>query len=79
MEIETRLKTLLDDILNEEIDISNREADLESDYDMDSMDAVDITDRIEREFNIEIETKSIYSMKTIGDLIDVVKKLHPQS
>ena len=46
--------------------------ELEKDYSMDSMDAVDITDRIEVEFDMQIETKSIYIIKTIGDLLDVI-------
>jgi len=72
MTIEERLKAILEDSLNEEIDISNRDALLEETYGMDSMDAVEITDRVEREFDVEIETKSIYKLKTIGDLLDVV-------
>ena len=40
---------------------------------MDSMDAVDITDRIEREFGVEIKTKNIHSLSTIGDLLDLIE------
>ena len=75
MENASKLKTVLEDILNEKVDVSNRDADLEKDYDMDSMDAVEIADRVEREFNIEIATKSIYEMKTIGDLLDKIEEL----
>ena len=64
---------MLDDVLNDDVDIDNRQADLAKAYDMDSMDAVDITDRIEREFGVEIKTKNIHSLSTIGDLLDLIE------
>ena len=73
MDIESRLKKLIEGVLDEEVDMTNQTADLESQYAMDSMDAVEISDRIEREFDIEIETNRIYELKTIGDLLDVIK------
>ena len=80
MEVESKLKLILEDVLNEDnIDITNVDADLEKDYDMDSMDAVEITDRIEREFSVEIKTESIYSMKKVGDLLDVIRDLQKES
>ena len=80
MEVESKVKLILEDVLNEDnIDITNVDADLEKDYDMDSMDAVEITDRIEREFSVEIKTESIYSMKKVGDLLDVIRDLQKES
>ena len=73
MSIKTRLKALLDDVLNDDVDINNRQADLAKAYDMDSMDAVDITDRVEKEFGVEVETKNIHSISTIGDLLDLIE------
>ena len=46
MDIESRLKKLIEGVLDEEVDMTNQTADLESQYAMDSMDAVEISDRI---------------------------------
>ena len=79
MDIENRLKKILEHILDEEVDITNHEASLEETYGMDSMDAVEITERIEAEFGIEIETKSIPKMRKVGDLLAAIGELQAES
>ena len=73
MNIKEQLKDILDGILMEEIDFDKPEANLQDDYGMNSMDAVDLADRIERAFGVEVETEAIADIKTVGDALSFIE------
>ena len=62
----------LSKILDEEIDPTNLGAKLVDAYAADSMDVVDIVDRMERTYKIEIPNSDIASLVSFGDVVAYV-------
>lgn len=46
-----------------------------NDLDMDSLDTLNAVVRFEDEFNIEVPDRIIYDFRTIGDIVDYLKKV----
>ena len=51
------------------------EARLVEDLDLDSIDAVDLVVRLRNEYNIDVGQEDFKSIRTIGDLIDVLERI----
>ena len=71
-------KTVRDILVNDfEIDEAKLtpEADLVSDLDLDSIDAVDLIVRLRREVNFEIKSEDFKAIRTVGDLLDVLERV----
>ena len=51
------------------------EARLFEDLDLDSIDAVDLVVRIQRETGIKVVAEDFKSIRTLGDVVDVIARL----
>lgn len=68
----------LKEILAEELDVEMEEVTLEAnfkeDLEADSLDMMQLVMEIEEEFDIEVETEELASIKTVGDLVAYIEK-----
>lgn len=51
------------------------EARFYEDLDLDSIDAVDLVVRLRNEWNMEVAAEDFKSIRTVGDLLDVLERL----
>ena len=51
------------------------EARFYEDLDLDSIDAVDLIVRLRKEVNFEIKSEDFKSIRTVGDLLDVLERV----
>ena len=51
------------------------EARFYEDLDLDSIDAVDLVVRLRNEWNMEVSAEDFKSIRTVGDLLDVLERL----
>jgi len=65
--LKNKLAKLLASILDEQVDPNDMDANLTDKYGADSMDAVEIADRIEMEFGVVVKNEEIDEIKTFGD------------
>ena len=70
----TQLSELLSGILFETVDPAALNAKLIEDYGANSMDVVDIAERIERKFGITIKNDEIAKLVTFGDVVGAVSR-----
>ena len=63
-----RIKEILADQLDSDIDAMSMESDIANDLGADSLDVVELLMAIEDEFEVEIPDEEIENIKTIGDL-----------
>lgn len=68
-----RIAAIASEILKVEVDPNRHDASFAEDYGADSMDIVDLTDRIEREFRITIPTEDITDIKTFGAFVGYLR------
>ena len=71
MSIETRVIN----IINEELGVEATEEDTFEDLYMDSLDLVEIIIECEQEFGYSITDDKVQNLKTVGDLVDLIKDL----
>ena len=71
MSIETRVIN----IINEELGVEATEEDTFEDLYMDSLDLVEIIIECEKEFGYSITDDKVQNLKTVGDLVDLIKDL----
>ena len=71
MSIETRVIN----IINEELGVEATEEDTFEDLYMDSLDLVEIIIECEQEFGYPITDDKIQNLKTVGDLVNLIKDL----
>ena len=71
MSIETRVIN----IINEELGIEATEEDTFEDLYMDSLDLVEIIIECEQEFGYPITDDKVQNLKTVGDLVNLIKDL----
>lgn len=71
MSIETRVIN----IINEELGVEATEEDTFEDLYMDSLDLVEIIIECEKEFGYPITDDKVQNLKTVGDLVDLIKDL----
>ena len=74
-EILTHVRTVLSELF--EIDPSRvtPEANLYSDLEVDSIDAVDLLDRVRRLTGKKVSGEDFRAVRTVGDLVDVIERL----
>lgn len=68
-----KIKTILSEQLDVEVDSLSLETDIAKDLNADSLDVVEILMSIEDEFSVEIPDEEIENIKTIGDLVDYIE------
>ena len=71
MSIETRVIN----IINEELGIEATEEDTFEDLYMDSLDLIEIIIECEQEFGYPIRDDKAQNLKTVGDLVNLIKDL----
>lgn len=72
MSIETRVIN----IINEELGVEATEEDTFEDLYMDSLDLVEIIIECEQEFGYPITDDKVQNLKTVGDLVNLIKDLY---
>ncbi len=68
-----RIKEILADQLDSDIDAMSMESDIANDLGADSLDVVELLMAIEDEFEVEIPDEEIENIKTIGDLVRYIE------
>ena len=67
-----KLKQILADQLDADIDSITLETDIQDDLGADSLDVVEMLMSIEDEFDIEIPDEQIENLKTVGQVVDYI-------
>lgn len=68
------LAAMLSDVLQEQVSPSNPNARLVEDHGAESMDFVDIAERLETQFEVEVPNDEIEAFKTFGDLLTFIER-----
>ena len=68
-----KIKEVLVDEFEVEADDINPEANLFTDLELDSLDAIDLMVTLDKELDIEIKTETMQDMRTIKDVCDFVE------
>ena len=74
MDIEKRVAEILCKQLGRQLEEIKPEADLVRDLEADSLDTVELVIKFEEEFSFEISDEDAERMKTVGDIIDYLKR-----
>ena len=69
-----KLKAILVEELDVEIEAVTLEAKFKEDLEADSLDMMQLVMEIEEEFEIEVETEELASILTVGDLVAYIEK-----
>ena len=67
-----KMKQILADQLDADIDSITLETDIQDDLGADSLDVVELLMSIEDEFDIEIPDEQIENLKTVGQVVDYI-------
>lgn len=70
--IEERVKEVIEEQFGEEVDFS---ADIQKEYDLDSIDLMDFIMTLEEEFDIRFSDEDMEEMKSVDDIIDRIEEL----
>ncbi|MDK2946572.1 acyl carrier protein [Geotoga petraea] len=73
-EIESKVKDVLVESLDVEEEKITMDSNLIDDLDIDSLELVDLTMEFENEFDIEIEDDQVEKIKTVGDIVNLIKE-----
>ena len=71
-EIDSFVRNILVEEFDCDISDLNDESNLFEAYDLDSIDAVDIVVRVQKEYNVSLKPEDFKSVRTYGDLLDVI-------
>ena len=74
-QLEDRLKTILMDRCGVSEEAIRPEATLQADLELDSLDAVEFAMAMEDEFNIKILDQDMMDLRTVGDVLAMVRQL----
>ena len=69
-----KMKQILADQLDADIDSITLETDIQDDLGADSLDVVEMLMAIEDEFDIEIPDEKVESLKTVGQVVDYIQE-----
>ena len=69
-----KLKEIISDQLDIEMDEITEDKSFKDDFNVDSLDLVELIMAIEDEFNIEISDDDFDGVKTVGDALDFLEK-----
>lgn len=73
-EILEKVKNVMVDSLDTEVEKITLDASLTDDLEIDSLELVDLTMAFEEEFDIAIEDSELESIKTVKDIVDLFEK-----
>jgi len=71
-EVYAKIKEVLIDEFEVEPDMISMDANLFTDLELDSLDAIDLMVTLDKELGIEIKTEEMQEMRTIKDVCDFV-------
>ncbi|BES65804.1 acyl carrier protein [Gottschalkiaceae bacterium SANA] len=69
-----KLKAILVEELDVEMEAVTLEANFKEDLEADSLDMMQLVMEIEEEFEIEVETEELATILTVGDLVAYIEK-----
>lgn len=69
-----KIKTIINDQLNIDVDDVTEETSLKDDLGADSLDLFELVMAFEEEFGVEIDQDEIENIDTVGDVIEYIKK-----
>lgn len=69
-----KLREILADQLDTELDSITLETDIADDLGADSLDVVEMLMSIEDEFEVEIPDEQIENLKTVGNVVDYIQE-----
>lgn len=72
-EICQTLASIIGDVLSADVSLTDLEAKLIEDYGANSMDMVDIVERIERKLKVKVANDRVLELKTFGDIVELVR------
>ena len=68
-----KIKTILAEQLDVDVDELSLETDIARDLNADSLDVVEMLMAIDDEFGVEIPDEEVENIKTIGDLVEYIE------
>ena len=71
--LRTTLMTLLEEEMGETYPALTDEQDLRESLNLDSVDVVGLVMRIEREYRVRLSTEELATIKSVGDLLDLMQ------
>jgi len=72
VDVRHALAALIGDVLSADVDPDKPDAKLIEDYGANSMDMVDIVERVERKLMVKVANDQVLELKTFGDVVQVV-------
>ncbi|GEM_PF-2557674 len=72
-ETAAKLADLIGDVLSASVDPTNLDAQLIEAYGANSMDLVDIVEKIERKFSVNVPNDQVMELKTFGDVLRILQ------
>ena len=72
--VEQKVVDIICDYLNLEADQVSLKSDLSNDLGADSLETVELTMALEQEFGVEIDDKEAEGIKSVGDIVEIIKK-----
>jgi acyl carrier protein len=78
MTIEEKVFEVVSRRLKWELSDLTLETDLRKDLNADSIDSVEVVFELEDEYDITVEDEEAEEIRTVGDIVDVIKKLQKQ-
>lgn len=74
-EIDNYVRNVLADEFDCDLSLLNDETNLFETFDLDSIDAVDLVVRVQKEYNISLQPEDFKTVRNYGDLLDVICKI----
>lgn len=69
-----KIKTIINDTLNIDVDDVTEETSLKDDLGADSLDLFELVMAFEEEFGVEIDQDELVNIDTIADVMEYIKK-----
>lgn len=70
-----KIKEILAEQLDVDVDTITRDTDLMSDLGADSLDMVELIMTLEEEYGVSATDESVYELKTVGEIVDYLDTL----
>ena len=70
-----KLKEMIAESLNVSVDAITEESRFQEDLEADSLDLFELAMSMEEEFGVEIPSEDLEQIQTVGDAVELIKKL----
>jgi acyl carrier protein len=68
-----KVKEIVADQLDADVNSIEMSSDIQGDLEADSLDIIDMIEKLEDEFDIEIPDAEVQNMKTVGDIVTYIE------